>query len=85
MARKGREFELAYKWLYGLDSSKYKVTSPAYVYDKTNGRKREIDVLIEYSDTNGDLRKISVECRDRKSKEDSMWIEQLKTKGKIWS
>ena len=33
MARKGRKFELAYKWLYDLDKDKYKVTSPAYLYD----------------------------------------------------
>lgn len=80
MPRKGKEFELAYKWLYELDKSKYKVSSPGWVYDKTIGRKREIDVLIEYQDENGDLRKISVECRDRKSTENAMWIEQLKTK-----
>lgn len=80
MPRKGKEFELAYKWLYELDKSKYKVSSPGWVYDKTIKRKREIDVLIEYQDENGDLRKISVECRDRKSTENAMWIEQLKTK-----
>lgn len=80
MSRKGRNFELAYKWLYELDNDKYKITSPAYVFDKTEGRKREVDVLIEYTDKQGDLRKIAVECRDRNHREDTMWIEQLKTK-----
>ena len=80
MARRGKEFELAYKWLYGIDENKYKITSPANIYDKAAGRKREVDVLIEYNDQNGILRKIAVECRDRKKVQDSMWIEQLKTK-----
>ena len=80
MTRKGKKFELAYKWLYELDKDKYKITSPAYIYDKTENRKREVDVLIEYKDKNNDLRKIAVECRERNYKQDSMWIEQLKTK-----
>ncbi|MBQ8902161.1 MAG: restriction endonuclease [Bacilli bacterium] len=80
MTRKGRNFELAYKWLYELDKEKYRVVSPAMVYDKVTGRKREVDNLIEFKDSNDNLRKISVECRDRKNKEDVMWLEQLKTK-----
>lgn len=80
MSRKGKEFELAYKWLYELDKNKYKITSPAYVFDKTENRKREVDVLIEYTDKQGDLRKIAVECRDRTNKQNTMWVEQLKTK-----
>lgn len=80
MPRKGKEFELAYKWLYELDEKKYKITSPGSVFDKTENRAREVDVLIEYNDVNGNLRKIGVECRDKKNKENTMWIEQLKTK-----
>ena len=45
MARKGRDFELAYEWLYDLDK-KYKVTCPAYVFDKAAKENREIDVLV---------------------------------------
>lgn len=28
MPRKGKEFELTYKWLYELDKNKYTVSSP---------------------------------------------------------
>lgn len=80
MARKGRNFELDYEWLYKLDSNKYKITSPAMLYDKTTDSIREVDVLIEYLDDQKLNRKIGIECRDRKKIEDSMWIEQLTTK-----
>ena len=54
MARKGRSFELAYKHLYDmLDKNIYKITSPAFPIDKTTGKGREVDVLIEYIDSNG--------------------------------
>lgn len=76
MARQGRDFELAYEWLYDLDE-KYKVTSPAYLYDKAAGINREVDVLVEYEDENGLNRKMSIECRDRNHAENVMWIEQL--------
>lgn len=77
MPRKGKNFELNYKFLYSLDQTKYQVTSPAYVFDKVANTKREVDVLIEYNDSSGKKRKISVECRDRKKVENVMWIEQL--------
>ena len=80
MARKGREFELAYKKIYELDLSKYMISSPGMVYDKVSKTTREVDILIEYCDKDGFSRKIAVECRDRKKVEDSMWIEQLITK-----
>lgn len=79
MPREGREFEEAYEWLYSLDE-RYKVTSPAYLYDKAAGIDREIDVLVEYTDEQGLPRKISIECRDRKSTQNVMWIEQLQQK-----
>ena len=41
MARKGRDFELAYEWLYDLND-KYNVTSPAFLYDKAADEKREV-------------------------------------------
>lgn len=76
MARKGRNFELEYEWLYKLDD-KYKVTSPAYLYDKAADEKREVDVLVEYNDSMGYARKMAIECRDRAQNENVMWIEQL--------
>lgn len=80
MPRKGKKFEIAYKWLYDLDKDKYKVTSPAYLYDSFSERKREVDVLIEFYDNNNINRKLAIECRDRKNVQDVMWIEQLQQK-----
>lgn len=80
MSRKGKKFELEYKWLYELEKEKFSVKSPGYVRDKITGRKREIDVLLRYKDIDGLERKIGIECRDRKHVEDVTWIEQLKTK-----
>ena len=80
MARKGRKFELAYKWLYDLDKDKYKVTSPAYLYDPFADEEREIDVLVEFKDGNNIDRKLAIECRDRKAAQDVLWIEQLQKK-----
>ena len=78
MARKGRQFELAYKKLYDmLDKSIYTISSPGWPIDKTTGRRREVDVLIEYTDANGNHRRISIECRDRSAVQDITWIEQL--------
>lgn len=78
MARKGRGFELAYKHLYDLlDKDIYTVTSPAFPIDKTTGKGREVDVLIEFTDVNGNPRRISIECRDRSKVQDITWIEQL--------
>ena len=65
MARKGRKFELAYKWLYDLDKDKYKVTSPAYLYDPFADEEREIDVLVEFKDGNNiDRKLINCICND---------------------
>lgn len=79
MARKGREFEKAYEWLYSLDE-RFTVTSPAFLYDKAADEKREVDVLVEYNDAKGLPRKICIECRDRGKPQDVMWIEQLQQK-----
>lgn len=80
MARKGKKFELAYKWLYDLDKDKYKVTSPAFLYDPFSERKREIDVLVEFCDKDNINRKLAIECRDRNKIQDVTWIEQLQQK-----
>lgn len=80
MSRRGRDFELAYKWLYDLNPEKYTVVSPGFIVDKITSTPREIDVLITYFDENHKLRRIGVECRDRKASENATWIEQLVTK-----
>ena len=81
MSRKGKSFELAYKNLLdSLDKTKYSVTSPKFIKSKIDGKNREVDVVIEYNDAQGLLRKVGIECRDRKSIQDVTWIEQLVTK-----
>ena len=81
MSRKGRDFELKYAWLNDLNKD-YKIITPAKLIDKITGEKREIDVLIEYTDQNGKNRTIAVECRNHKEKQNVMWIEQLIQKKK---
>lgn len=79
--RKGRDFELLYNQLYdSLDKAIYTIKSPAYLTDQITLQPREVDVLIEYTDENKILRRISIECRDRESVQDVLWIEQLITK-----
>jgi len=79
--RKGRDFELLYEQLYkSLDKEIYTISSPAYLLDQITNQKREIDVLIEYKDSNNKQRRISIECRDRNYVQDVLWIEQLITK-----
>lgn len=80
MPRKGKKFELAYEWLYNLDKGKYKVTSPARLYDPFGECQREIDVLVEFRDNDGINRKLGIECRDRNKVQNVMWIEQLQQK-----
>lgn len=79
MPRKGKKFENEYAWLHEINKD-YNVISPAYLTDKITGEQREIDVLIQYKDDEGNLRSIGIECRDRNNKENVMWIEQLVTK-----
>ena len=79
MARQRTEFEKANEWLYSIDD-RFTVTSPAFLFDKAAGEKREVDVLVEYSDSKGLPRKICIECRDRAKSQDVTWIEQLQQK-----
>lgn len=84
MARKGRKFELAYKWLYDLDKDKYKVTSPAYLYDPFADEEREIDVLVEFKDKNNINRKLAIECRDRNLLKMCCGLNNYKRKKRIY-
>ena len=54
IARKGREFELAYADMYNLDKEKYTVSFPGYIIDKITGSRREIDAKIKYEIDNMD-------------------------------
>ncbi len=84
MAKQGKDFELAYTHLYdSLDKEKYTVTNSALLNSKINNKKREVDVLVEYTDEQGMVRKIGIECRDRKGIQDVTWVEQMATKKEI--
>lgn len=84
MAKQGKDFELAYTHLYSsLDKEKYMVTNSALLNSKINNKKREVDVLVEYTDEQGKLRRIGIECRDRKGMQDVTWVEQMATKKEI--
>ncbi len=52
------------------------VTSPDHIQDKTTGQSREVDASIRYEVGSIPIL-ITLECRDRTSEEDVMWIEQL--------
>lgn len=82
MTRKGRKFEIIYQKLFDqLDKNKYQIESPGYLVDRITNRKREVDVLVRFTDATNVKRIISIECRDRPSTiQDVMWIEQLVTK-----
>ncbi|MCM1988078.1 restriction endonuclease [Methanococcoides seepicolus] len=80
MPRKGKELEETVSLLHKiLSNDKYEIKSPDFIIDKITGQKREVDISIKLNAGSIPLT-IIIECRDRNSKQDSMWIEQLVTK-----
>jgi hypothetical protein len=80
MARAGRDLELTIKKLEECNLPiGAKINSPGFLIDRITGQSREVDILIEQKIGTFDI-KIVIECRDRKSSQDTTWIEQLKTK-----
>ena len=55
------------------------VKSPDFLIDKTTGEQREVDASIKFKAGTADII-ITIECRERTSVQDSIWIEQLVTK-----
>ncbi len=55
------------------------VKSPDRIPDKVTGEPREVDVSIRYKIGTSPVL-ITIECRDRSSKEDVRWIEQIAEK-----
>lgn len=55
------------------------VTSPDYIVDKVTGQPREVDASIRYKVGSSQIL-ITIECRDRASKQDATWLEQIKSK-----
>ncbi len=80
MARQGRELELI---IEKIESSSLPegalIKSPGFIEDKITGQQREVDVLVEYELGTVQIMVI-IECRDRKSSQDTQWIEQIATK-----
>lgn len=80
--RKGRTLErlveLLERVLGGLE---LKVTSPDWIPDRDTGEPREVDVSVRGRLGGSDILVI-LEARDRQSKQDVTWIEQLAEKAK---
>jgi len=55
------------------------IKSPDYIPDRITGQLREIDASIRYQVGSVPIL-ITIECRDRTSEEDVIWIEQLVSK-----
>lgn len=80
MSRKGRELELLIHQIEKCNLPEdVDIQSPGFLKDKTTGKKREVDILITNKVGTSTIQ-IIIECRDRKSVQDSTWIEQLSTK-----
>lgn len=80
MARKGRELELLIEKLESCTLPiGTTINSPGFINDKVTGQPREVDILVEYQLGTVPI-KIIIECRDRKSIQDTQWIEQIATK-----
>lgn len=81
MPRLGREFEkLIARIEKTLSPLGAVVTSPDRIKDSVTGGDREVDVSIRYTGDSGCPVLITVECRDRTSAQDIMWLEQIKSK-----
>ena len=56
-----------------------KVTSPDHIKDVVTGEFREVDASLRYQVGSAQIL-IIIECRDRKTVQDVMWLDQLNTK-----
>jgi len=76
----GREFELLIarleEWLGPLGAV---IKSPDHLPDRNSGRSREVDASIRHNVGSSSILVI-VECRDRRTRQDVRWIEELSTK-----
>ncbi|GBF21898.1 MULTISPECIES: restriction endonuclease [Arenibacter] len=80
MTRKGRKFEILIETLEKHALNKEgTIISPGYLTDQVTRQLREVDVLIASRVGTSNI-SIILECRDRKAKQDTTWIEQLNSK-----
>lgn len=74
--RAGRDLEELSARIKTLLHPNARVQSPANILDVDTGQQREIDVLVSIPGKPQPIT-IAVECRDRASRQDVTWIEQL--------
>jgi hypothetical protein len=80
MGHKGRSLEeLVFNLERMLASESALIRSPDFIQGKNSGVTREVDISIRAKVGSADLLVI-VECRDRNSKQDVRWIEELSSK-----
>ncbi len=80
MSKKWREFEKLVARIEKLLSPQGAIVkSPDRIKDKITGQEREVDVSIRFKLGSVEIL-ITIECRDRKSISDDIWLEQLATK-----
>jgi hypothetical protein len=80
MPRKGRELEELVRDLEEiLADAPVQVKSPDYMIGRMTGTRREVDVSVRAKVGTVSVLAI-IECRKRKHRQDSTWVEQLATK-----
>lgn len=81
MARKGRYREIVVSQIEKLlsNNDNLEIITPAFLEDKVTKQKREVDILIKGKIGYHELL-IGIECRQRKHKDDTRWIEELGNK-----
>lgn len=79
MSRKGKDLELLVAQLESYIDADVRIKSPDYIEDRLTKKKREVDISLRKSVGSVEIL-VVIECRDRKSVEDTTWIEQLATK-----
>lgn len=80
MARQGRSMELLIEMLEKANSGNdIQIISPGYLKDKLTNENREVDILL-LTEVGTSTVRIAIECRDRKARQDTTWIEQIDSK-----
>jgi hypothetical protein len=79
MPKRSNEFQKLVTLINGCLHDSGKVVESALLVDKTNGAKREVDILISSEIADYSVN-ISVEVRDRARKADITWVEEMHAK-----
>ncbi len=79
MPKRSNEFQKLVTLINGCLHVSGKVEESALLVDKTNGKEREVDILISSEVADYSVN-IAVEVRDRTRKADSGWVEEMYAK-----